>query len=81
MSVFLLNGDLGQMAKQGRFLENKGFLLGKTDVFPTLNKEDVKPALTNIFRSRVDGWWNYRDNLITLDICTVAEFKEALISE
>ena len=75
---FSLNGDLCQMSSQKNFLIQRCFIVGQSDVYPTLRTEDVKPALTDIWKAKIDGWWHYCKKYVELGICTEQQFKEAL---
>ncbi len=75
--VFSLSGDLCQMSSQDRFLRGRGFNVGRSDVYPMLKEEDVEKALTEIWKSKVEGWWHYLPKYLEFQICTKEEFKNA----
>ena len=74
-SRFLLNGDLNQMSTQRTFLLSRGFEVLQNNVYPSIKQDDVKRALTLIWEQNIVGWWNYREKLEELGICTKEEFK------
>ncbi|WP_050809957.1 hypothetical protein [Desulfosporosinus sp. OT] len=77
--MFVLSGDLCQMADQERELRRRGFSLGNSDVYPTVNSEDEYiDALRFIWNRRVNGWWNYKDDYVKYGICSAEEFSLAL---
>lgn len=78
MSDFLLNGDLSQMANQRSFLSRHGFVMGQTDVYPTVKDSDKKMALTMFWANKVEGWWNYHEDFIRNGICTQDQYRSAL---
>jgi hypothetical protein len=75
---FTLQGDLNQMAIQKRFLKKQLFEVGQVDVYPTIRYEDIKQALILLYFNRVEGWWNYKSELLKFEICTEDEFKSSL---
>jgi len=75
---FYLKGDLEQMSIQRAFLQNIGLEVEQSNVYPVLKQEDVPAALIRIFESRVKGWWNYKEKLVELNICTAEVFMEQL---
>ena len=60
---FLLDGDLNQMIIQRNFLLSHGFEVLQNNVCPSLNKEDLKRALTIIWQQNVEGWWHYQKKI------------------
>jgi hypothetical protein len=80
--MYSLDGDLNQMISQKRYLLNQcaGFKLSQeSGSYPqiTSEKEYVR-ALGCFWLDKVEGWWNYKNDLIKHGICTVGEFQEAL---
>jgi len=80
MPKYLLNqGDLNQLSDQRRFLSMRGFDVEQVDVFSAVaTKEEYVNAIKAIYESRINGWWNYRDELIENGICTLEQYKENL---
>jgi len=70
----LLNGDLGQMCRQKSALRMAGFIVGQTDIYPTVEESDVERALLFIYINKIDGWWNYESDFINHGICTKEQF-------
>ncbi|MBU2704102.1 L-rhamnose mutarotase [Sporomusaceae bacterium BoRhaA] len=79
-SRYLLNqGDLHQLGVQSLFLRRNGFDIEQVDVFSAVETEDeYNEAIALFYQNRVEGWWNYKDELIKYRICTEDEFKKAL---
>lgn len=75
---YFLDGDLSQMSIQRRFLNERGIRTEQRNVYPCLRPSDVKQALTLIWENHVEGWWNYRDKIIELEICTEENFYNRL---
>lgn len=76
---FLLDGDLNQMGIQERFLRDRGFAVGRRNVYPALKtEEEFNDAIKAIWKSRTSGWWQYRRQLVKNNVCTEEEFKQAL---
>jgi len=63
---------------QKDFLQQRGFEVGQSDVYPTLKEKDVKAALQSIWTYRVEGWWHYEKKYIELGICTQEQYDKAL---
>lgn len=80
MARYLLNqGDLHQLGVQSLFLRQNGFDIEQVDVFSAVETEDeYNMAIAMFYQSRVEGWWNYKEELIKYGICTEDEFKTAL---
>lgn len=74
----LLDGDLNQMCVQKRFLSSKGYSVGQTDVYPTINENDIERAMNDIFNYSVEGWWHYKKQYEEFGICTEEEFMKKL---
>lgn len=74
-----LDGDLNQISIQARYLETQcaGFMLKReTGFVPGLVGDDeYKRALNCFWIDKVEGWWNYRDDLIRFNICSKDEFN------
>lgn len=76
-TVIVGSGDLIQMGAQFRFLRDRGFDVGRQDVYPAVSSEEEKQrALLLMWEARVDGWWNL--GLIKAGICTEEEHQRAL---
>ena len=74
-----LNGDLGQMASQKRYLEAHGINMGITGGIPGFYTEyDALRGLKLIWDNKFNGWRNYRHDFINLGICTEDELKAGL---
>lgn len=63
---FYLDGDLCQMSAQRSFLNNHGISTMQNNVYPCVRESDVKNALTLIWDNRVEGWWHYEKNYVSL---------------
>ena len=76
------DGDLCQMAAQGRFLRERGMDIGNIDVYPAVRtREEELQALRLMWEGRVDGWWNLRERFVREGICTADEAADALHHE
>ncbi len=78
---FQLQGDLCQMASQKIALQHMGYTFNSTippDITGSNFGGTIKGALQLIWENSMDGWWNYKDELIKENICTEEEFKETL---
>jgi len=76
---FYLEGDLSQMSAQDSFLRDRGFDVGRSDVYPVLRTEkEFSRAVRLIWEHKVEGWWHYRERLIEDGVCTGEEFDSAL---
>lgn len=65
------------MSAQERFLRERGFKMGHSDVYAMVEtEEEQRRAIEAIWKARVEGWWNHR--LIDLGIATQEEFDQAL---
>lgn len=79
---FYLDGDLSQMSAQEKFLREHNFNVGRSAVYPGLyTEDDFKMALGLIWDRKVSGWWHYLNKYEQYKICTVTEFKAALLVE
>lgn len=77
--MFTFSGDLNQMSVQKAFLQDNFFEVGQCGVYPAVkDQETFDRAIKAIWENRVEGWWNYKDKLITLQACTNDEFMAAL---
>lgn len=77
--MFCFRGDLCQMADQERELRRQGFAVGNSDVYPVVNsEEEYKKALQFIWDRKINGWWNYKDDLVKYGICDAEEFTSVL---
>ena len=73
-----LKGDLGQMAAQERYLLDRGFDMRRSGGIPGFRtKEEYEHGLKIIWQFMVEGWWNYRNELLGLGLCTEEELKRA----
>ncbi len=76
---FTLRGDLGQMGEQETFLRERGFDVGRSNVYPGLfTEEDFQRALQAIWQYRIPGWWHYEAEYVKYGICSGEKFKAAL---
>lgn len=71
-----LKGDLNQMVTQAQFLSSVGGYNVVNFVVQT-SKDNIHP-LSLIFSHRIDGWWNYKDELIEAKLCTEETFQRAM---
>lgn len=79
---FLIDGDLNQMGIQERFLRERGFTVGRRNVYPALRtEEEFNAAIKAIWESRIAGWWHYRKRLVENDVCTEEQFEQVLDAE
>lgn len=78
--MYLLSqGDLCQLSDQRRFLEQRGFDIERVDVYSGVETEqEYVSAIRALYQSCVNGWWNYRDDLIKHGVCTIEEFQAKL---
>lgn len=76
-----LNGDLDQMYTQMKFLNERGIITSVQGGIPQVNSSQWSNALNMIFFYRIKGWWNYRDELIKMGVCTEEQYVEALHEE
>ena len=67
---YTFQGDLQQMFTQEDFLK-KHYPAVKT-------KDEFNQALALIFKNRVWGWWQYKDEIIKLGICDLLEWQQAI---
>ncbi|OPH61783.1 hypothetical protein BC351_00655 [Paenibacillus ferrarius] len=79
---FFLDGDLNQLAIQKNCLETqcKGFKLNFESGFPPCldSQEEYDRAVSCIWMDKVEGWWNYKRDLIYSGHCTEEKFYEVL---
>jgi len=75
---FSLRGDLGQMGSQRSFLVEMNIQVQQNNVYPVIRDCDVKKALTLIYQSKIEGWWNYDDEYKKFGICSKETFKKEL---
>jgi hypothetical protein len=76
---YLLKGDLRQMSIQGEFLRNRGIDARATGGnVGVCSEEDYKKSLRLIWSNKVEGWWNYKDDLLKYGICQAERFDSAL---
>lgn len=73
-----LNGDLNQMYTQENFLRNRGISVTVDGGIPMVKTEDYERSIRAIYGNRIIGWWNYKESLISLGICTEEEFVKEL---
>jgi hypothetical protein len=77
--IIVGSGDLNQMMDQKLFLQNRGFDVRNSDVYPAVRShEDAKRALAAMWKARVSGWWNMESMFLRYSVCTAAEFESAL---
>ena len=76
--MYKLNGDLDQMYEQMEFLKFRGFNVDMKDNIPSISESDYPQAIKLIYFYYIGGWWNYKDELILLKICTIEQFEERL---
>jgi hypothetical protein len=80
-AYYTFGGDLGQMGTIYRRLQEAGFKVVKSNVYPGFPREaeeEYKRALEYVYTYRVDGWWNQHEALLRYEICTEEAFKQAL---
>lgn len=65
-----LNGDLNQMYTQMDFLRQRGISVTVDEGIPRVSAADYERSIKAIYENSIIGWWNYRDDLISLGICT-----------
>ena len=76
---YTFSGDLRQMSQQDDFLRERGFDVGRINVYPSVKtEEEFKRALRAIYEARCPGWWHYSSRYIQYGICTAAEFNRAM---
>ena len=74
---YLLDGDLNQMSIQKEKLLEKGLPVSQIDVYPAFDsKIDYLRALKMIWNDKIEGWWNYKNELVKNEICTNEQFKK-----
>lgn len=73
-----LDGDLNQMYTQMEVLKRRGISVTVNGGIPIVNDVDYERSIRVIYENYVIGWWNYRDDLISLGICTKEEFMKRL---
>jgi len=74
--TYSLKGDLASTGAQKYLLQQRGFIVHQSDVYPVLKEEDKKAALQIIWDNRALGWWNY-DEMVKEGICSQEEWKIA----
>jgi hypothetical protein len=78
----LFEGDLNQMATQRQRLRQLDFDIADGSGIPVFRTEsDFRRGLRIFWEEKIAGWWVYRKNLIGMEICTRAEYREALDAE
>ncbi len=80
-AYFVLSGDLSQMGTIYTRLQEAGFPVVKSDVYPGFARDQEAKyveALHFVFKRRIDGWWNQQHDLIKHGVCTDNEFQAAL---
>lgn len=77
----LLYGDLSQMGTMTRALQEAGFDVRHSDVYPVIQGDEIKRALKYLWDRKVDGWRDNKHSLIKYGICTADEFMAHLRSE
>lgn len=78
--MYTLQGDLAQITKQENFLKKARIPFISEPGFPgQLNDEEqFKIALRQFYRRKVEGWWNYKEELIKYGICTEEQYMNKL---
>jgi hypothetical protein len=81
---YYLSGDLNQMFIQKRYLETecRGFKLKlESGLHPYLDsQEEFDRAVSCFWLGKVEGWWNYKRDLIKGGHCTEESFYDVLRS-
>jgi len=72
----MLHGDLSQMGRMGDALRRAGFDVRNMDVYPVIQGEEIKAALTYLWERRIPGWDNQRRALVRYGVCTEEEFVQ-----
>lgn len=73
-----LDGDLNQMYTQMDFLRQKGISVRTDGGMPILEAKDYEQSLRLIYSYGIIGWWNYKEDLVSLGICTEEQFVDRL---
>lgn len=74
-----LDGDLRQMGIQESYLRQFNIKLDSWDIHRYFVSEyDYKLSLRIFWNNSVDGWWNYKDELIKYDVCTLDQYNDKL---
>jgi hypothetical protein len=78
----LLLGDMNQMATQRQRLRQLGFDIADGSGIPGFRTErDFRRGVRLIWEEKIAGWCAYRTHLVEMEICTMAEYEEALRAE
>lgn len=73
-----LKGDLSQMYTQMKFLQCRMYHMKITTGVPVIHIDEYNQAVRDIFNYKVSGWWNYKDDILSLGLCSEEEFLENL---
>ncbi len=77
----LLTGDLSQMGTMARALQNAGFDVRNSDVYPVLQGDEIVPGLRYLYDHRIPGWRNQMNKFTKYGICTEQEYRDKLALE
>lgn len=77
--MYLLDGDLNQMAIQKSELRARGIKVSQVNVYPAFDtEEDFRKALQAIWNYQIEGWWNYKSEFLKYGICTKEQYADKL---
>ena len=76
-----LDVDLNQMFNQRDVLTKRGISVIESGGIPMVHSSDYERSLRIIWNDKIEGWWNYRNDLISLGICTEEEYKEKIMMD
>ena len=74
---FLIGVAAAEMEAQKALLLSKGFIVGQNGAYPAIHIDDVERALKLFWKTKVVGWWRYREHMIEHGVCTAEEFDAA----
>jgi len=72
----LLKGDLNQLAIQKGILER--WLEVSNTIPPRIDDKEDEDTLNIFWDNKVAGWWNYKEEMIQLGICTEEQWLNEL---
>jgi hypothetical protein len=79
---YYIKGDLNQTHNQKRYLEKecRGFKLSSDNGLTYFldSKDEFNRAICCIWHDKVDGFWNYKNELIEIEEITEVKFYEVL---
>ncbi len=71
-----LKGDSVEMGIQSEFLALRGYDLDVNEGTPSVKDSSYPQSLKLMYLYDIEGWWNYKDELIAYGICTEEQFNE-----